>query len=219
MADRYAPRRDYGIPPDPDPKSKGSVPGTSFDPDDNRDDREQGFSGVGNPTNPVKPRHIHPGESTADKDEDVDLKPIDESRVWGLNENAMPGHVTGHDPSTHGEEGGGELSKGDFPYTCPADSNGTDKPDVSLDEKQLGYEWGRRPPELTCCRWEDFAHNPGYKIEQPSDAANAISHNPGFDQTMHEYGQGKLHSGSKKGPVVTNQKQALAIAFSEKGKR
>lgn len=30
-----------------------------------------------------------------------------------------------------------------------------------------------------------------------------------------EFGKGELHSGSKKGPVVTNPKQATAIAFSE----
>ncbi len=36
-----------------------------------------------------------------------------------------------------------------------------------------------------------------------------------------EFGEGKLHSGSKKGPIVTNPKQATAIAFSEsrKGKK
>jgi len=38
---------------------------------------------------------------------------------------------------------------------------------------------------------------------------------PGFSGTMHEWGQGKLHSGSKTEPVVTNQKQALAISFSQ----
>lgn len=32
---------------------------------------------------------------------------------------------------------------------------------------------------------------------------------------MHEWGSGHLHSGSKKGPVVKNQKQAVAIALSE----
>ncbi len=32
---------------------------------------------------------------------------------------------------------------------------------------------------------------------------------------MKEYGQGKLHSGSSKGPVVTSHKQAVAIALSE----
>lgn len=32
---------------------------------------------------------------------------------------------------------------------------------------------------------------------------------------MEEYKEGKLRSGSKKGPKVKSQKQALAIAFSE----
>lgn len=41
---------------------------------------------------------------------------------------------------------------------------------------------------------------------------------PGFAQTLHEWGQGKLHSGSTQGPVVKDQKQALAIAFSEQRK-
>lgn len=34
-------------------------------------------------------------------------------------------------------------------------------------------------------------------------------------KVMHEFGEGKLHTGSKKGPVVTDQKQAVAIALSE----
>ena len=34
-------------------------------------------------------------------------------------------------------------------------------------------------------------------------------------KVMHEYKIGKLHSGSKKGPVVTSRKQAIAIAMSE----
>ena len=36
-------------------------------------------------------------------------------------------------------------------------------------------------------------------------------------KVMGEYKAGKLHSGSKKGPVVKSQKQALAIAMSEAG--
>jgi hypothetical protein len=32
---------------------------------------------------------------------------------------------------------------------------------------------------------------------------------------MHKFGQGKLHSGSKHGPVVTNPKQAVAISLHE----
>lgn len=37
-------------------------------------------------------------------------------------------------------------------------------------------------------------------------------------KVMHEYKTGSLHSGSKKGPVVKNRKQAIAIAMSEAGK-
>lgn len=32
---------------------------------------------------------------------------------------------------------------------------------------------------------------------------------------LHEYKHGKLHSGSKHGPVVKSRKQAIAIAMSE----
>lgn len=40
-------------------------------------------------------------------------------------------------------------------------------------------------------------------------------------KVMKEYGEGELHSGSKKGPVVENRKQAIAIGLSEarKGKK
>jgi len=35
------------------------------------------------------------------------------------------------------------------------------------------------------------------------------------EKVMKEYSEGKLHSGSKKGPTVGNRKQAVAIALSE----
>ena len=38
-----------------------------------------------------------------------------------------------------------------------------------------------------------------------------------ISKVMREYGAGKLHSGSKKGPKVTSRKQAVAIAMSEAG--
>ena len=41
---------------------------------------------------------------------------------------------------------------------------------------------------------------------------------PGMKATMDEWKSGTLHSGSKKGPIVKNQKQAIAIALSEKRK-
>jgi hypothetical protein len=34
-------------------------------------------------------------------------------------------------------------------------------------------------------------------------------------KVMKELKEGKLHSGSKKGPIVTNPKQGIAIALSE----
>lgn len=36
-------------------------------------------------------------------------------------------------------------------------------------------------------------------------------------KVMHEFKEGKLHSGSKKGPEVKDRKQAVAIAMSESG--
>lgn len=37
-------------------------------------------------------------------------------------------------------------------------------------------------------------------------------------QVMKKFAVGKLHSGSKHGPKVTNRKQAIAIMLSEKRK-
>ena len=35
------------------------------------------------------------------------------------------------------------------------------------------------------------------------------------EKVMREFKHGELHSGSKKGPVVTSRKQGIAIALSE----
>lgn len=37
-------------------------------------------------------------------------------------------------------------------------------------------------------------------------------------KVMHEFSEGKLHSGSKKGPVVKKRDQAIAIGMSESNK-
>lgn len=37
-----------------------------------------------------------------------------------------------------------------------------------------------------------------------------------FQEVMHKFKRGELHSGSKKGPKVKNRKQAIAIMLSEK---
>jgi hypothetical protein len=39
-----------------------------------------------------------------------------------------------------------------------------------------------------------------------------------IEKVMHEFKEGELHSGSKKGPEVKSRKQAIAIALSEAGK-
>lgn len=38
-------------------------------------------------------------------------------------------------------------------------------------------------------------------------------------KVMHEFKEGELHSGSKKGPVVKSKPQAVAIALSEARKK
>jgi hypothetical protein len=42
-------------------------------------------------------------------------------------------------------------------------------------------------------------------------------HKGKVEKVMHEWKGGTLHSGSKRGPEVTNRKQAIAIAMSEAG--
>ena len=39
----------------------------------------------------------------------------------------------------------------------------------------------------------------------------------GVEQEMKKWKQGTLHSGSKRGPIVKNRKQAIAISLSEAG--
>lgn len=40
-----------------------------------------------------------------------------------------------------------------------------------------------------------------------------------IEKVMKEFKKGELHSGSKKGPIVSNNKQAIAIALSEARKK
>lgn len=49
---------------------------------------------------------------------------------------------------------------------------------------------------------------------QRKHAKNSIKDNPTFKRVMREFKQGQLHSGNH-GPLVTNPRQAVAIAYSE----
>lgn len=40
-----------------------------------------------------------------------------------------------------------------------------------------------------------------------------------INKTMTEFGKGELYAGSKKGPVVDNKKQAIAIALNQARKK
>lgn len=46
-----------------------------------------------------------------------------------------------------------------------------------------------------------------------------IPNNGKVEKVMHEFKEGSLHSGSKKGPLVKNRKQAIAIGISEAKKK
>ena len=62
--------------------------------------------------------------------------------------------------------------------------------------------------------------NPRVSDESSKSSDQSVAYKKGgkVAKVMHEFGEGKLHSGSKKGPKVTNPKQAVAIALSEAGK-
>lgn len=54
-----------------------------------------------------------------------------------------------------------------------------------------------------------------YSDKMPKVKAKKSTAKGKVEKVMHEYKEGKLHSGSKKGPEVKNPKQAIAIALSE----
>lgn len=52
-----------------------------------------------------------------------------------------------------------------------------------------------------------------HRIEKKAD--KIIRKKDKVEKVMHEFKEHDLHSGSKKGPIVRNPKQAIAIALSE----
>lgn len=67
-------------------------------------------------------------------------------------------------------------------------------------------------------RMNDVPPGANYDQGQMDRAERGYKKGGKVAKVMHEFGEGKLHSGSKKGPKVTNPKQAVAIALSEAGK-
>jgi len=60
-------------------------------------------------------------------------------------------------------------------------------------------------------------HNQKKKKVTPKKSHKAVGKGK-MKKVMTEFHEKKLHSGSKKGPLVTNPRQAVAIAYSEKRK-
>lgn len=68
--------------------------------------------------------------------------------------------------------------------------------------------------------WESEKREPEHKKSSKKRKSKAGSKGKSKIETvMHEFKEGKLHSGSKKGPKVTNPKQAIAISLSEARKK
>jgi hypothetical protein len=59
---------------------------------------------------------------------------------------------------------------------------------------------------------EKMEHAKGKVKHKKSAAKKGVNK---FKKVMHEFKEEKLHSGSKTGKLVTNPKQAVAIAYSE----
>lgn len=70
------------------------------------------------------------------------------------------------------------------------------------EDKKLMHEL-----ECTSCKSKGKKHH--MKHHKKAD------HEGKFEKVMTEFKEKKLHSGSKKGPMVSNPKQAVAIAYSE----
>lgn len=58
-------------------------------------------------------------------------------------------------------------------------------------------------------RKEEKKHKPKKKKDPKGKPKGKV------EKVLHEFKEGKLHSGSKKGPQVQNKKQAIVIALSE----
>lgn len=76
--------------------------------------------------------------------------------------------------------------------------------------------------------WAEEAKEPAHKdikkalqkkAGKKKDPAKKTKGKAKVEKVMHEWKKGKLHSGSKKGPQVTNPRQAVAIALSEARKK
>lgn len=74
--------------------------------------------------------------------------------------------------------------------------------------KSLG-SLGKKKKKASSKKKKDSKKSNRYKDKYSRKAEDKIN------KVMHEFGQGELHSGSKKGPKVKSRKQAIAIGIAE----
>ncbi len=73
------------------------------------------------------------------------------------------------------------------------------------------------PTKKTSRTGKAASHRSGPKTKASKKLASSPKARSKVKKVMHEYKEGELHSGSKKGPIVKSRKQAIAIALSEAG--
>ena len=79
------------------------------------------------------------------------------------------------------------------------------KKDITADKGLLKYEEHKKHEKKDHKKKDPKKHDPKKKTKGGAKV----------EKVMHEFKMGELHSGSKKGPLVTNPKQGIAIAISE----
>jgi uncharacterized protein DUF6496 len=115
--------------------------------------------------------------------------------------------VIGVSGSTHGEGSLGSKPEGGKGLAKRANIEGNESAHYEkLEKKSLrSMKQGGSEKELR------QGHNDGGQLPYPKGKKSDAK----IEKTMHEFKEGGLHSGSKKGPKVTNRKQAVAIALSQ----
>ena len=113
-----------------------------------------------------------------------------------------------------------EVVRGTVMPQAGAPAAGFERPSMRMAQykkggKVPGYEMDRLPAKKPPGRGMDLAPSKRFKGEYEGYAKGGKVKGEKIAKVMREYKEGKLHSGSKKGPVVKNPKQAMAIALSE----
>lgn len=83
--------------------------------------------------------------------------------------------------------------------------------DVKQDKKEMKHVKKEHKAALK----KDIKHDKKVAKFIKAKPAKAVAKHDKVKKVMHEFKEHALHSGSKKGKLVTNPKQAIAIALSE----